>query len=296
LSDRLSRKLDLYTLHAHLDKEPPNYTRLFRRLAELEPNDREMLDEDRLIAISQITIANGVVRLVVLEGPVGVVPTIYNIERQRERRQPLRPGDVVVNRTHVLIDVDSRRTIVEYNQRGAKANDVAKVLQHSARRIKAFSKLQLSVTPVLGSAFTEAIDAFDRIKAASVKLVQPNYGWSDWVDPLTGAADDSDAAAANVEFTAKRNGSLSKRRGVIGFLRQTSTMAKSPVESATVLGRRPDDEADTRISSRGYTEHRRVSVARRADGQADDDDTFEAMAEFDEELGGESSEERDSAS
>jgi hypothetical protein len=296
LPDRLSRKLDVYTLHAHLDKEPPDYARLFRRLAELEPNDREILDDDRLIAISQIAVADGVVRLVVLEGPVGVVPTVYNLERQQERRQPLRPGDVVVNRTHVHIDVASRRTIIEYNQRGAKANDVAKVLQYSARRIRAFSKLQLSLTPVLGSAFTEAIDEFERIKSASVKLVQPNYGWSDWVDPLTGAADDSNAGAAHVEFTAKRNGSLSRRKGVIGLLRKTGTMAKSPVESATVVGRRRDDEADTRISSRGYTEHRRVSVTRRSDGQADDEDTFEAMEEFEEELSEETSEGRDSVS
>jgi hypothetical protein len=282
MPDRLNRKLELYTLHGHLDREPPNYHKLFQRLADLPPTDREILDEDRLIAISQIAVEDGKVRLVVLEGPVGVVPTIYNMERQRERRQPLRPGDVVVNRTHALVDLDTRRTIVEFNLRGAKASDVAKVLQYSARQIKTFSKIQLSMTPVLGSAFGEAIDEFDRIKSAKVRLLRPNYDWSDWVDPLTEAASESDAAAANVEFTAKRNGSLSKRKGIIGFLRRSNQVVASPVESATIVGRRAEDDADTRISSRGYTEHRRVSVKRRADGQAQDDDMFEAMEELSE--------------
>ena len=296
MPDRLSRKLEVYTLHAHVDREPPDYRKVFTRLADLSANDREILDEDRLVAVSQVTVEDDTVRLVVLEGPVGVVPTVYNVERQRERSQPLRRGDVVVNRTHVLVDLKSRRTIVEYNLRGAKAGDVAKVLQYSARRVKAFSRIQLSLTPVLGSAFGEAIDEFDRIKSAKVRLLRPNYGWSDWVDPLTDAAGDSDAAAANVEFTAGRNGSLSKGKGIVGFLRRSNQLAASPVESATIVGRRSEDEADTRISSRGYTEHRRVTVKRRADGQADDDDAFEAMVEFEEELIDEVSEEQDSVS
>lgn len=283
--DALIRKLEVNTLHAHVDREPPDYRLVFKRLAALPADRRVIIDDDRLVAVPRLAVKGDLVQLIVLEGPVGVTPVIYNTEHQTERAQPLQPGDVLVNRTHAVIDLNTRRAIVEYNSRGAKASDVAAVLQYSARQIKRFAQLQLSLTPVISEAFAEALEEFERIKSARVRLRRPNFDWSDWADHLTDAAGESEAQAVNVEFTARRNRSLSKRSGVVGFLkRATSGAAPSPIESASVVGRRAADDGDTTISTRGFVENRRVSMRRGRDGQVLDAEAFHALIEYDEEL------------
>jgi hypothetical protein len=281
----LLRKLEVFKLHAHVGGKPPDYGQLFRKLSKLPAEDRTVVDADRLIAIPRLVVSKNHVQLVALEGPVGLTPVIYNVERQTERTQPLQPGDVLVTRTHAVIDLESRRAIVEYNLRGAKASDIAAVLQSSGRRLPAFEGLQLALLAEIGSDFAEALDQFERIKSAKVKLRRPNYDWSDWADRLTDAADESDAQVAHVEFRAARNRSLSKRGGVVAFLKRVATgQAPSPVESASVVGRREEDDADTTISSRGFVRHRRVSIRRAPDGQAVDEEAFEALIEYDDDL------------
>lgn len=280
-----ARRLDVYTLHAHVDREPPDYVDLFRRLADLPAESRSIVDSDRLVALPHFDVEDDVASIIAVEGPVGVTPLIYNLERQTERAQPLQPGDVVVNRTHARINLESRRVLVEYNQRGAKAADIAATLQRSGRRIDAFKKLQLSLVPVIGEDFAEALDGFERIRTARVRLSRPNFDWDDWVDPLTDAAGDSDAAAANVEFSAPRNGSLSKTAGIVRFLkRATGRAGPSPIESASVSGRRAEDDADVTISSRGFVVQRRVTIPRAPDGQLRDADVFGALDVYEEDL------------
>ena len=282
----INRKLELYSLHAHVNRRPPDYWSLFEALAELPAQNRALVERDRLVAIPRLQPDGDLVRLVALEGPVGLNPVVYNLERQTERVEPLQPGDVLVNRTHALIDVKVRRAIVEFNLRGAKASDIAAVLQRSGRQLPGFEGLEVALTPVIGDDFAEALDSMERIKSARVRLRRPNFDWTDWTNELTDAAAASDAQGADVEFTAGRGRSLAKKGGVIALLRDLARgRAPSPVEGATVVGRREEDAADTRITTKGFTEHRRVALRRGPDGQPLEDDAFEALMDYDQEFG-----------
>ena len=283
----VNRKLEQFTLHAHITRKPPKYVAVFRALAKLPPQERQLVTNERLTAIPRLAIAGEIVRIVALEGPVGLNPLVYNLEDQSERLQTLRSGEVVVSRTHAIIDLKTRNAVVEFNMRGAKAREIAAaVLQQAARRHTQFSNLELSLLPVVGEDFAAALDEFERIRTATLRLRRPNFDWSDVADDLTEAAKRSQAQAANVEFTAGRGDSLDPKGGVVALLRRIAGgRGPSVVEGATVVGHRSADAGETQISLRGHTRHRRASLRRAPDGQADEEDAFEALLEFEKELG-----------
>src|SRR5947209_1930637 len=99
----VNRKLEQFTLHAHVARKPANYAAVFRALAELPAQERQLVANDRLTAIPRLAATGGIVRIVALEGPVGLNPLVYNLEDQSERIQTLRSGEVVVSRTHAVI-------------------------------------------------------------------------------------------------------------------------------------------------------------------------------------------------
>jgi hypothetical protein len=281
----LNRKLEQFKIHAHVGRKPADYNQLFRGLTRLTPQQRELVSEDRLTAIPRLNVKQGIARLVALEGPVGLNPLVYSLEDQSERIQSLRRGEVVVSRTHAVIDMTTHDAVVEFNLRGAKARDIEAILQRAGRTIKGFERLDLALVPVVSEDFVGALDDFERIQSATVRLRRPNFDWSDVADGLTEAAARSEAQAANVEFTAGRGGSLDQTDGVIGFLRRVARgRGPSAIEGASVVGRRGEDSGDTRVTLRGYTRHRRASLRRAPDGQAEEEGAFDALLEFESEI------------
>ena len=61
--------------------------------------------------------------------------------------------------------------------------------------------------------------AMVRIASASLEIVRPNYGWSDYHNELTSAADKSNASTVAIQMSAPKTGSLDQQKGVIAILR-----------------------------------------------------------------------------
>ncbi len=253
---------------------------MFRSIAALEPSKRQWDDGEKVVAIQTITVEDGQVYLIALEGPHGQ-PIIFDTADSSEQIGALRPSQVVATRTHALIDLRSREAIIEYNHRGAKAHDIATALGVTGRRIREWRGLWVELSPKVDHTFVESIDQFDRIRAAGVRIGRPNYDWTDWDDEITDAASDSDAQTAEVEFVAARGESLSKTLGIIPFIKKRAQEGVAAMKNAYVTGRRPDDATETKVTLNDHKEHHRINVKMDPDNHVDEADIRRHIEQYD---------------
>lgn len=254
-----TRKLEIWSVHARKDDGPVDYRELFEQISGQPAVRRQWDDGDKVVALPTMEVTNGKVWLVALEGPHGQ-PIIFDTEDSSEETGALRPSQVVATRTHALIDLRRREAIIEYNHRGAKANDVAAALGSSGRRIPGWSTLWIELNPKVDRTFVANIEEFDRIRVAGVRLGRPNIDWNDWDEDIGDAALDSDAQTAEIEFVARRGQSLAKTKGIVPFIKSRSEEAVSALKNAYVVGRRPNESAETKVTLGDHKEHQRVNV------------------------------------
>ena len=232
------------------------------------------------MAIPVLTMTDQLVWLTVYQGDVGVNPLIFNTSRARERIQRLRDGEIVASKTHMLMNLTRREATVEYNHLGAKASDIASLLEDLARSQPQFDTLELSLNPVVDEEFIRAIDRFGRIRVASIRVARPNPDWSDHYNNFTSLAADSDAGAIDVTLTASRRHSLSKTRGLIRHIKDLVTGQVSILKSARVAGEREGETEETAISLSHHIEHQKIAVKRTDDGHVDSRDIRDKMEEY----------------
>lgn len=276
-----TRKLEVWALHAHVEADAlVEYEALFQTIATQPVGRRSFVKGDRLVAIPHIERRDGQFWLIAYEGSLGVNPLIFNTEDAQERVERLHSGEIVATKTHALIDLGTREAIIEYNHRGAKAADIAKVLERSIPDDDNWPDLSLDFRPVVEQSFNEAIDSFTRLRVADVRLVKPNLNWNDWEDELTDAARDSNAQTVQAEFTAPRGQSLDQDRGVVAFIKRMVAAPLSPLKSASVTGRRGGEDEETTISTANHIDHQRINVRVTEDGHVDDADIEGKLRRF----------------
>ncbi len=275
-----TRKLEVWSLHARLDGKAVKYRAMFNAIAKLDPNSRQWDNGEKVVAIRTMTVEGGKVYLIALEGPHGQ-PIIFDTADSTEQTGALRPSQIVATRTHVLIDLNSREAIIEYNHRGAKAHDIAAALGVSGRRIHDWRKLYIELSPKVDRTFVESIEEFDRIRAAGVRIGRPNVDWTDWDDDITDAASDSGAQTAEVEFAAQRGESLSKNKGIIPFIKKRAKDGVAAMKNAYVVGRRPNDATETKVTLGDHKEHHRINVKMDTDHNVDETDIRRHLEEYD---------------
>lgn len=279
------RKLFLYAIHAHVAGTAlDDYHRFFERIAEQSVRQRSEQTTDRILALRRVVVENSMVRLTIYEGPIGISPLIFDLATNEERIERLSTREVVATRTHVVFDLPTRLAVVEYNHRGAKAPDVARLLQISGRRMSAYRKLDVELAPVPSPDFARAVNEFDVIKIASLNLVRPNLNWNREKRHADAIAEESDAQRVVVSVYAGRGESLAKRRGLVRLIKTLGREPRPSVRDASVTGRRPAEQADTKVSLSRHLEHR---VARVQLGPGGHPTTESVEAHIDEFLRGE---------
>ncbi|HEY1833157.1 MAG TPA: hypothetical protein VGG08_01875 [Solirubrobacteraceae bacterium] len=255
----------MWSIHARASGEPIDYEELFREVARLEPVERQRDDGEKVVALQSVDVSDGLASIVALEGPHGQ-PILYDTSDGSEEAGALRRAQVVATRTHALVDIARREVIVEYNHRGAKATDIAAALQVSGRKVPGWPRLRVDLSPKADQSFVESIDDFDRIRVATVRIGRPNVDWNDWDDDISDAAHDSDAQSAEVMFSAGRDESLAKDKGLVAFIRDRAEDAVSALKNASVTGRRGGEAAETTVTLGDHKAHQRVNVRLDADG------------------------------
>jgi hypothetical protein len=275
-----TRRLQVYSLQVALkDGTQVNYHAFFKDL-ESHRENRSLEVGDRVIIIPKIAIRDDSAFFVSYEGERGIQPIIFNTETDAERVAGLEKEELLVTKTHALINLDTREAIIEYNHRGAKALQLAEVLEHIAPKASAtYAGVHVSLTPVADEEFLRAISKFKRIRVASVKLAEPNQDWNDDHHALTKFAGDSEGRSISVQIFASRGHSLASDRGLIPLLKRWISKVASPVEAASVTGTRGEETSETTISLAHHIEHQHVSV-KLEEGRVAEDDIEERMRSF----------------
>lgn len=279
---RTSRKLEVFTVHAHFGpkaSDAVNLKRLFQSISETALSVRVVNISGKSIALPEFRLDEDIIVLTAYEGEEGN-PLFYDFVNAKERIEELPKGEKLATKTHGVINLATREAIVEYNQRGAKAADIAVALQEIGRSLTEWADLEVELTPVFDQSFLQAINSFSRIREASVKIVRPNPDWTDHATYLTDFAKDSKAHLIEVTANAERAQSLNQSKGLIGFIKSMIGARKSSLKTAKVTGTREGEKAETTVSSNNYIAHQRVVVAKTKDGLVSDPDINNSLVTF----------------
>jgi uncharacterized protein (DUF342 family) len=224
--------------------------------------------------------ATDTIELIAYEGPLGVSPLIFNAATEKERIATLEASAVVATRTHVLIDLNHREAVIEYNQRGAKAHDISEVLESAARAMKLGAQPAIELNAVADDSFLQAIDRFGVIKLANLRVAEPNVDWTDNYNHMTAVASDSNARVVELSVSAHRNDSLARDHGVMQYLRAMIADRLPALKGARVVGVRVGEEAQTTVSLANYIQHQKVVVQIDENGHIVSSDILKKMHAF----------------
>lgn len=259
---RSIRKLELFALHARVGTTRANYQELFSFLAGLSPEIRKYESGETVFAFPKFEVTGDIVSIIASTGERGDRPLIHSLASGLDEIMPLADDKFLANRVHTRINLDIREAVIEYNHKGAKADQIAHAIEkvaseHDPTR---YGNLAVELIPIAHRDFIEAIDSFERIRLASVTIVQPNPDWLDHRDHLTSLANESEGREAKVEITADRGESLSKLKGIVALIMDLTRERLSFVRNAIVKGTRPGEEKEGTASLNDHTLHQRIEV------------------------------------
>lgn len=275
------KKLEVFKIQAHVGEHAleDQYQALFEAIAGLPREERIKLYRERVLAMPYIDIGKRYITFTVYDGELEIPPLIFNTMTSNERFETLRKGEAVVSKTHGGIDLKSREVIVEYNHRGAKASDIADLIQDVASSLENYKDLTLNFVPLPTASFTEAINRFERIRLASLRVVRPNMDWTPELNNITKLASDSQARSIEVSMSAQKGRSLAVNNGIIRLLKQIADAVELIVKGAKVTGTRRGEKTETTVSLKNHIEHLKVSV-KKTNGQIDEGDIFQEITDF----------------
>ena len=239
------------------------------------------MDHERVYIISEINLHNLLVHMVVSEGDVGKSPIIYNVLKGTERKGTIGKGDVIIMKTHIIIDMSLKTVLIEYNHRGPKASKIAFIIRKIvSRELKKFSQLELDFTIMASKSFLGELQELEQIKKARVNLIRPNYDWGDCVNELTEMAADSHAHSVGIEMSSRKGSSLERNKGIIGFLYDIIEKNIPSLRHAVVVGRKKNDDIDTKVSLKEHAINSTMNIIVTDDGNIDSHDLYQKMRTF----------------
>jgi hypothetical protein len=231
-------KLEAFAIHGHLGDIPLDYEALFAAVADMDPSQRRDQVGDRVTALPVFRREDDRFYFAAHVGSADASYLLLDLEEGTEEERPLEPGKIVTRKTLGLIDPSKRVAVVQFVQQGARAGQIALLLEKLARRRypEEYAELSLEFTPVPAEEFLEALAEFYTIKSASLRFARPNYDWEDYGATFQTLGQESGASTLEVQASARRNGTLNKDGGIIGLLRDVVQKGRSMLKTANVTG------------------------------------------------------------
>jgi hypothetical protein len=275
------RRLEVFKLHCR-NKTQINYRDVFDKLSKTKLATRQFEAGDRLLALPKLAFLwkSAVVQFIAYEGPVGVNPLIFDSSSGSERFEQLTDTQVVATRTHGVIDLSAREAIIEYNHRGAKANDIAMLLEETGRKSGMGKEFSVELNPLGDQSFLEALDRFARIKLANLKVSRPNFDWTDNYQGMNKVGADSNGRIVELTVTAQRRDSLAKDKGIVAYIREMIVHTVDNIKGASVVGVREGEQAEATISLSRFIVQQNVYVRVDHNGHPITGDIQDKLIEF----------------
>jgi hypothetical protein len=264
-----SRKVRLYALHGRTGTQLLDYPDFFRWLRQLPTVDTRLNIWDDLVFVIESTDTHGSsTTFNLISGDPSENALLYN-----DSTGQLEIGDDEADawpasRTRVVVDAGRRLLALEIRRSGVSDRNLERYFEHLARDRGYVNDLALSLSPVPSDTFEEEVKRLERIRGASIVMLQPNVDWTDSPDVLSSLASSSNGARAEATVTARRNQSLSTDEGIIPIIFEQTSNNLPSVVKATVTGRMPGDDADTTISTEKHPRQTAVKIPKRASAVA----------------------------
>jgi len=221
---------------------------------------RAITTADSLTVLRHISLEGDLVKIIAYEGPPGIAPLIFDLSNDAERIERLRPREVVATRTHAVVNLKNRDVVVEYNQRGAKARDIAELLAAAGRSRFKWSDLTVELPPVASPDFAKAVDEFETIKIASLNIVRPNLNWVKEKNHADALAAESNGQRVEISIFAGAGDGLVRQKGIVKLIKGLTGAQRSQLRNASISGRRKGETSDTTISLERHLQHRNVRI------------------------------------
>ena len=284
MARKILRNIDLYGMHGFQKSNASssfNYEKLFAELQEL-PVDRRVFEVGRRVVAFPYArkFRRGILFLAV-EGPIGVKPIILDFESGEARTENLTDTEVITETTHVLVYPTTRRAVIEYNRRGAKALMLGAAVEHIARiQLPGFSNIEFSFSPVVSEEFNREIDSLDRIRAVEFTVTKPNAGWADHYTELSDLLERSNGEKADIGVRASRGESLSKRTGVVALIKQIARDRQPYLLNARVFGSPSPEAPEIVVPLQQHVVREKARVSATDSGQVNPQELASKMADL----------------
>lgn len=261
MAKRSTRKFEAFVMHAHHDT-PATYSDLFERLAKLKRGQRIYRFTDEVVfGIPEVSLeSDNTYFLQVVEGGDDSA-LVLNVETGATRENILDRSEMLSHATHLSVSPRRRRAAIEYSQRGAKAPMIAVAIEGILR--EHYSDLRdigFSFAPVIKENFITEINAFERIREASIRVTRPNASWTDHYTELSKLAEDSGGDKVTVDVRAPRGDGLKKTAGIVKVIKDVVRDSEPYLDDALVKGTRHNESFETTVHAKKHVQHTRVPV------------------------------------
>lgn len=247
-------------MHAHHDT-PATYSDLFQKLAKLRREDRIFRFSPNLVLGFPIVVPEGAGYFIQAVEGGDDSALVLNVETGDTRENILERSEMLSHATHFVVSPNKRRAVIEYSQRGAKSQVLAAAIEGILR--DNYSELQnigFSFAPVIRKNFITEINAFERIREASIRVIRPNASWTDHYTDLSELAEDSGGDKVAVGIKAGRGASLRKNAGIVKVIKDVVSDGEPYLDDAEVTGTRHNETAETSVHAKKHVQHTKASV------------------------------------
>lgn len=260
MAKRLTRKFEAYVMHAHHDT-PATYSDLFQKLFDLKREERIFRFSPDVVVGFPIVVKDGAGFFIQAVEGSDDSPLVLNVDTGDTRENILARSEMLSHATHFLVSPNNRRAAIEYSQRGAKAPTLALAVEGILKaHYPDLKNIGFSFAPVIRKNFITEINAFERIREASIRVMRPNASWTDHYTDLSQLAEDSGGDKVAVEIKAGRNEALKKNAGIVKAIKEVVSDNEPYLDDATVTGTRPNEKAETSVRAKKHVQHTRAIV------------------------------------
>jgi hypothetical protein len=247
-------------MHAHHDV-PATYADLFSRLAKLRREDRVFkYSPEVVVGFPVVEEISGNFFIRAVEGSDNAA-LVLNVETGSTRENILDRSEVLSHATHLVVAPRKRRAAIEFSFRGAKHTMLARAIEGILRESYPDLKdLGFAFAPIIRENFIREVNAFDRIREASIRVTRPNASWTDHYTELSKLAEDSGGDKVGVDIRAPRAESLKKNSGIVKVIKDVVSDNEPYLDDAIIVGTRKDETSETKVHSRKHVLHTKVPV------------------------------------
>lgn len=274
------RKVEVHRLTISGDIGSQTYGQLIRASREALTLDEAVREVGaRSHALHDATIVGGRLRLTFLSFTTGFRPDILDMADYSLGPNPLTDTQTGVEWTHCFGGKKKDRflLLVERARAGISPRQIESYLQWLLHEVgTSADPIVVSLEPVADESFLDRIEAMDRIKRATVRIVRPNPGWSDLESDLGEQSAESDAGKSEVTMFARRLQSLRRNRGIIKAIERS--VKAGDLDYAKVVGETEGQEES--VDTVRYVRSESVELQLDENGQVLHSDAWSKLRDF----------------